>query len=279
MEAKNFFRPSPLKVFILLEMCALLIVSYQVKVDNRLNLLEKTGLFLFSPFQLFANRTSGFFFNRVEKRKSVEELKEEIKELRLRVRYQEKLEYDYREEKRENARLRKLLELEPKPEWHSVVAEITGKSSRYGDFVFLVNKGSLDGLREDLGVICSEGVVGVLWQVTPFSSKILTLRNQAAVVACMTNESSYLDAYSVGDGEAMGRLENVPNFEAVKIGEQVLTSGMDSLFPKGIPVGTVSRCKKSSQMFQEVDLYYKVNFSNLEEVIILIPRAKEGVEP
>jgi rod shape-determining protein MreC len=277
--ASRVFQSTPLKTFVILEFTALLIVSYQIQVSPEINFLEKVGLTIFAPFQSLADKIADTGFAIMEARKSVRELKDELRSLKEKAHLTDQLAYRLREEERKNRRLRKLLNLKAPPEWKMVAAEVIGKARKFGDSIFLINSGSWDGLHPDLGVICDQGVVGILRQVGPFSSKVLILPNPSAVIAVMTEQSSYLDAYSSGTGQHMGRLENIPNFEQVEIGEMVFTSGLDGLFPRGLPLGTISERTKTNQLFQKLSINFKVEFSRIEEVFILLPDEKHGDSP
>jgi len=273
------FRSTPLKTFVILEFIALLIVSYQVQVSPEISFLEKVGLTVFAPFQSLANKIADTGFSIMESRKSIRELKHELRSLKEKARLTDQLTYRLREEERKNQRLRKLLNLKAPPGWHMVTAEVIGKARKFGDSIFLINSGSWDGLRPDLGVICDQGVVGILRQVGPYSSKVLILTNPSAVIAVMTENSSYLDAYSSGTGQHAGRLENIPNFEQVEIGEMIFTSGLDGLFPRGLPLGTISEGTKTNQLFQKLSINFKVDFSRIEEVFILLPEETREDSP
>ena len=72
-----------------------------------------------------------------------------------------------------------------------------------------------------------------------------------------------------------GRLENFPNFKTIKPGDLILSSGLDRIFPKGAHIGRVIRGQPSSYMFQEVEIQFAVDFSKLEEVMVLAPICKE----
>jgi len=242
-----------------------------VRVDQHVSLLEKSVLTLFTPFQEFADQIADFITGKLDSRRETRNMKEELKRMREKVQSHDRIVFQLREQMRENARLRELLGLKPAPGWNMELAEVIGRSRRFGDDLLVINKGSRDGIKADLGVICDQGVVGVVWQVAPFSSKLMTLRNPSAVIAAMVEQTGYFDAYSVGTGTLSGKLENYPNFESIQAGQRVLTSGMDSLFPKGLAIGTVSSSSKTRQMFQKVDLVFKVDFSRLEEVMVLLP--------
>jgi len=266
-------------LFLSLQCIALLLVSYQVRVDGRLSLLEKAGITVFSPFQAISDKGADILFTLLQKRRSRAELESRNKMLEQQIINKELIEYQLNQTKRDNKRLRDLLDMKAPPDWELIHCDVTGRSEKYGDSIFLINKGSQDGLKVDMGVICSDGVVGITWEVAPFSSKVITVKSPGAIVAAMTEDSEYMDAYSSGQGLTSGTLENVPNFLNIQVGVKILTSGMDSLFPKGLPLGVVSEQQKTSQMFQQITINYLVDLSHVQEVSVLFPSAQSDGDP
>ncbi len=266
-------------VFLALECFTLLLISYQVRVNSKLTVLEKTGLVLFSPFQKIADTASDFALNLREKRKSLSDLRRENSYLKQKVSRLELLEYTLKEARRENRRLRKRLKMNQVPGWDYIHCDVIGRTRHYSDSVFIINKGSRDGLKNDQGVLCNDGVVGIVWETGLFSSKVITLNSPGAVVAVMIEDSQYMDAFSAGKGGIHGKLENIPNYEQITVGGRILTSGMDALFPKGIPVAVVSDQRKTSQMFQDISIRYLVDLARIQEVTVIQPSYPEEVAP
>ncbi len=264
-------RSTGLTTLLVLEFACFLFVSYQIQVEEHLSLLEKMALTVVGPFQHLSNETSSFIEQRTQRSKSLDQLAVENRQLTLKVSHLNRIESQLEEERLENERLRELLALPRPPGWRTVIASVIGRSNRGDDEVLFISRGSLSGVERDMGVLSPAGVVGVVWEVSPYYSKIMTVNNPATAIACMIQSSRYADAYLIGLGSNMGRLENVPNFATVSLGDKVVTSGLDGLFPKGEPIGSVLHVKPSSQMFLDIRVHLGVPFSTLEEVIVLMP--------
>lgn len=262
--------------FLVLQMVAFLIVSYQIQVDPKISLLEKMGLIVVGPIQGVSHSILNSMFGYSEDRRSLETLRDENEQLRERlIRYEQTMSALVEAED-QNTRLRALLQMPMRQDWQKVHAEIVGHSRRRNDAIIIINKGSLHGLRADLGVACPQGVVGVVWEVSPRYSKVMTINNPSSVIAAQVQESRYQDCFISGVDAAHGRLDNFPNFEKLDYNDLVQTSGLDRIFPKGLHIGRVVKAKPSTYMFQNIEVRFSTDFTKLEEVVVLIPETPRG---
>ena len=268
-----------------LEFVLLVIISYQVKVDERLTLLEKVGLMIFGPVQELNHQVVGTVSRTVDEKKSHDALVAENRELREALVSFNRLKTDYIESEMENDRFRRTLNLPQEEGWEYIHGEIIGKTHRRNDNMITINKGSSDGLRPDLGVIGPDGVVGVVWEVSGSYAKILPLNNPSAVAASIVQQSRYQESYVIGSSLRSSEsdqssneawLMNFPNFETIARGDLVLTSGLDFIFPKGIHIGRVQSAS-ISQDFQKVLLQLSTDFSRLELVTVVVPPCRDEV--
>lgn len=256
-----------------LELVVFLIVSYQIQVAPKVSLLEKMGLVVVGPIQDVSLNLFSSVSKVSEDRRTVDALRVENAQLRDRLLTFEQTQSALYEAEVENQRFRKLLDLPDREHWQKVHAEIVGRSRRRNDAIVIINKGSNQGLRSDLGVACPQGVVGVIWEVSPSYSKVMTMNNPSSVIAAQVQKSRYQDCFISGLDAAHGRLENFPNFENLAFNELVQTSGLDGIFPKGLHIGKVVKAEPSTYMFQNVDVRFSTDFNKLEEVTVLIPEA------
>ena len=103
-----------------------------------------------------------------------------------------------------------------------------------------IDKGAQDGIRPDLAVVTADGVVGKVLRTFAGSSQVLLINDPSSGVGAILDKSRL---QGVLKGSAAGEtiLEKVMADERVENGEKVLTSGGDQIFPKGMPIGTVTR--------------------------------------
>ncbi len=272
----NLIKKFPtLTTLLTLELLLLLFVAYQLQVSRKVDVLEKTTLTVFGPVQQLTHNMVGSLSNALRSKKTRDELDKENIQLRATLEGYEQLRTQLEEAELENARLSQLLELPPEPEWKAIPAQVVGRANRHNDFLITINRGSRAGIREDMGVICARGVVGVVWEVSGGYSKILTANNPGSVIAAMIQDSRYQESYVSGNDLLTGRLENFPNFETIHDGDLILTSGLDEVFPKGMHLGQVITAHSSSYLFQDVQVRFATDFSRLEEVVVLVRECPE----
>jgi rod shape-determining protein MreC len=149
----------------------------------------------------------------------------------------------------------------------TVAAQVIGSSGSEQSRTVYLDKGSNDGIKQGMPVISAEGVVGKIIQALPRSSQVLLISDQTSGVGTILEQSRL---QGVLKGKASGEivLDKVMAEEDVKVGERVLTSGGDQIFPKGLPVGTVGEVKHGGE-FLQVTVRPATPLSHLEEVLVI----------
>lgn len=271
MAGFQLFKKYPsLFTLLTLEFVLLVIISYQVQVSQGMSLLEKITLSIFAPVQELNQTIVGGVSEAFSENKTRAELEEENARLNQALAGLEQLHIQLEESQRENARLHEILELPNEPEWQFVAAEVIGRVNRRNDYMITINRGSRSGIKPDMGVYCPQGVVGIVWEVSYAYSKIMTINNPSSAIASILQDSRYAESYTTGFDLLTGRLKDFPNFEPIKPGDSVLTSGMDNIFPKGLHIGDIISATPD-QPFQRVNVAFATDFSRLEEVVVLVP--------
>ena len=149
----------------------------------------------------------------------------------------------------------------------TVAAQVIGSSGSEQSRTVYLDKGSNDGIKQGMPVISAEGIVGKVIQVLPRSSQVLLISDQTSGVGTILEQSRL---QGVLKGKASGEivLDKVMSEEDVKVGERVLTSGGDQIFPKGLPVGTVGEVKHGGE-FLQVTVTPATALNHLEEVLVI----------
>jgi rod shape-determining protein MreC len=169
-----------------------------------------------------------------------------------------------------NERLQKLLQLRSSLNAPALAASVIGEDGSPWFKTVVIDRGSVDALREGMPVIANDGVVGQLVKVADGSSRVLLLTDHASGIAALVQRSR---ARGVVKGTGGGRcsLEFALQEEDVKVGDTVVTSGIGGIFPKGLPIGEVTMVKKGEYgIFQTVEIRPRVNISKLEEVLVIL---------
>ena len=150
----------------------------------------------------------------------------------------------------------------------TVAAQVIGSSGSEQSRLVYIDKGSDDGIRNDMAVITSSGVVGKVSNVINGStSQVLLINDQNSGVGTILEQSRL---QGVLKGKASGQLvlDKIMAEEEVKPGDRVLTSGGDQIFPKGLPIGTVSDIHRGSE-FVQVTIKPAAALNHLEEVLVI----------
>jgi len=178
-----------------------------------------------------------------------------------------------------NSRLRNLLNFKKTITDRVLSAEIIGKDPSPWFKTVLIDKGENDGVETGMAVVVPKGIAGQVTDVSANYSKVLLIiDHNSAVDALVQNDR----ARGIIQGDAAGQclFKYVLRKHDIKIGDIVVSSGLDGVFPKGLAVGYVSAViKPKSGIFQDVTVSPYVDFEKLEEVLIVLNPKKQEFEP
>lgn len=180
---------------------------------------------------------------------------------------------ELRERAAEVERLERLLLISPPQGWLKVGARVIG--ARMGPAATLetvvIDKGAEDGLALNAPAMAPEGLVGRVIKLGRRTSLVLLAVDLNHSLAVMGQESR-VEGVLVGRGlnESM-RVEYVNVSTPMRLGETVITSGLDGVFPKGLPVAKVVRIGEGGALFQEIEARPLVNPERMEEFVLLKP--------
>jgi rod shape-determining protein MreC len=153
-----------------------------------------------------------------------------------------------------------------------IAAHVIGASPDSGSLMVNIDRGSRDGIRRDMGVITPDGVVGKIFAVYPDISQVLLLGDKESGVGALLTDTRTQGPVK-GTGEPLLSLDYISNDEKVAIGEAVLTSGQDRIFPKDLPVGNVVDFKADPRTpFMKIRVKPAAHLDRLEEVLVLQTR-------
>ncbi len=169
----------------------------------------------------------------------------------------------------ENQRLREILSLKEKENRYVATARIISKGIDRWSNILVISKGKRDGITKDMAVITPLGLVGKISMVNDYYASVLLITDinfSAAVRIQETRKEAILS----GTGTGRCILKYVPDEEAVKEGEVIITSGFDDLFPQELIIGYVSRVsKKGAGIFQQIEVAPSQDPTKLDEVMII----------
>ena len=135
----------------------------------------------------------------------------------------------------------------------------------------LIDKGRVDGIEPDMGVICDKGVVGKVLNVSKHYASVMSLLNTYSVISCRFVDNQYV-ANVVWDNQSyrFGVVRDIPSHLTINVGDTLVTSGFSNSFPADVMVGTIEGPEDNENgMFSTAKLKFSTNFSILRHVYIV----------
>lgn len=155
----------------------------------------------------------------------------------------------------------------------TLAARVIAGDAAPGAFTITINRGAADGVEPDMVVIGYEGVVGrVINRPTAHAAQIQLLIGHNAGVGAMTEQSGAVGPVRGGAGKPPLAMDYIDVLKDVRVGERVLTSGLDGIFPRGYVIGTVVRAVKGSGDYSDIAIEPAVDFSNIQVVLVILSR-------
>ena len=155
--------------------------------------------------------------------------------------------------------------------YHFVVAQIVNATTNHSLNLLTLNKGEKDGIRPEMGVICSSGVVGIVFLTSDHYSTVMPLINVKSKVSCQLKEHLSFGTMEWEFGSCeFGYMTGVPLHIKASVGEVVETNGHSDIFPSGIPLGTVERLGQSDDgLSQKLTVKLAVDYTAVRNVSVI----------
>jgi rod shape-determining protein MreC len=169
-----------------------------------------------------------------------------------------------------NTRLRNLIDFQKNISERVVAAEVIGKDPSAWFKTVIIDKGEADGLSRGLPVVISQGIVGQVIEVSNHYSKVMLMVDSNSAVDSLVQRTR---ARGVIKGESTDqcRLDYVLRKNDVRVGDTIVSSGLDGVYPKGLRIGFVARVvEHDADIFHEVIISPFVDFEKLEEVLVVL---------
>jgi len=167
-------------------------------------------------------------------------------------------------------RLQVLMNFQHRYITQTVAAQVIGGSASDASHVLTIDKGTKDGLIADQAVITPDGIVGKLRYVFSNTSQVLLINDSASGVGVVL-ETTRLRAIVRGSMAGQVQINNLTADSRIKLGEAVLTSGGDQVFPRGLKVGTIDSIDQDPehQPYTLIRIKPAANLFQLEEVLVI----------
>jgi rod shape-determining protein MreC len=256
-------------VFLLLLALLLVLFSPEIQKKTQVAFLEQPVVFVLGGVQnaiawVFDGLTAPWdrYLALVHVKDENRRLTEEVQRLRSeRTRLQEQA--------MAGVRLRELLEIRQGSPVPTIAAQVIGRDPSNWYRMAVLDKGEKDGIAANLGVISADGVVGRVIKTAPHFSRVLLITDRSSALAALVQRTRVAGILEGKEGGKLG-LQYIPLDAEIAPGDLVLTSGQEGIFPKGLPVGRITRVgRKDSPLFLDIEVEPTVHVSSLEEVLVL----------
>jgi rod shape-determining protein MreC len=246
-----------------------ILISAQVNSRSGVPVLEAVTFGLFAEVQRGSSSgVSGIraIWNRYGSLRNVElenvELKQRLESVQVELQQQRAL--------ADRARgLVRLLDLRDRSNLRTLAADIIASGASPDFRTLTIDKGTNQEVRTDMGVIAADGVVGRVVVPSARAAKVQLLIDRNAAAGALV-ERSRAQGVVKGGGNDRLELEFVSEAADVAVGDLVVTSGIEGIFPKGFTIGRVDLVEKSGPAYKRITVKPAVNFSSLEEVLVVL---------
>lgn len=153
----------------------------------------------------------------------------------------------------------------------TIPAKVVSSSLDKANNFITIDKGSLDGVKKDMGVICGTGVVGIVYLTSDHYSVIIPVLSQQSSISCAIKGRGYFGYLKwTGGSPASVYVDDIPRHAHFKLGEYVVTSGYSSVFPPGIFVGRIKHVYNSENgMSYRLKVDLSTDFTRLRDVCVI----------
>jgi rod shape-determining protein MreC len=231
--------------------------------------LQRALLEVSGPFQQGITKGIGFFEGIWHRYVYLVHLEEENRLLREIIEEMKRERIQLLEFQGENSRLRSLLGFKKDFQKPLLPAEVIGKDLSGWFQTVVIDRGTRDGIEEGMAVVSVQGVVGQIMESSKSFARVLLITDPNSAVAALVQRTRARGIVK-GNGRQMCRLEYLHRSDEVEPGDLILSSGLDGVYPKGVPIGTVLKAeKRDPELFQRVEILPSADFRRLEDVMVL----------
>jgi rod shape-determining protein MreC len=247
----------------------IILISAQVNTARGVPMLEAVTFGVFAEVQRGAGSViegakGGWegYFALQQVRQDNERLRAELGQLQVRLQEERAL-------AQQSRGLQNLLELRQRTELSTTGATVIAGAAAPDFRTVTVDKGTSDGLRPDQAVISPAGVVGRIIMPSARAAKVQLLIDRNASAGALV-ERSRAQGVVVGNGGDRLRMEYVSSTADVQVGDLVVTSGIEGIYPKGFVIGQIKSIEKGADTFSSIEIEPAVDYSSLEDVLVVL---------
>ncbi len=265
-------RPTLLFIVVLSLLFVLMSFSGQTRyVGETRTMFERAVMTIFSPVPRFVNWIGGtaqdMHYGYLDMRGAV---KENV-ELRRKVATLTTENLKLRQSGSDMRRLRSLLAYSEQFEFETSMAQVIMLDTAGRFKSVIIDRGSADGVAVNDIIANASGLIGRVVLTTQDLAKVQLVTDTNCAVGSLV-ERTRRQGVVRGTGGPIVQMFDIPSLADVQPGDRVLTAGIDGVYPKGIPIGTVTRSEPGQSLFKAVTVRPAVDFGTIEEVIVIHTR-------
>jgi len=156
-------------------------------------------------------------------------------------------------------------------EFKLIPAKVVSNEVSKKDNLITIDKGSIDGVQEDMGVVCGNGLVGIVYLVSPHYSVVIPVLNSKSNISCVIQGRDYFGyLHWTGGDSRKAYVDDVPRHAHFRLGDKVVTSGYSSVFPPGVMVGKILHAFNSPDgQSYRLQVELSTDFGKLRDVCVV----------
>lgn len=194
---------------------------------------------------------------------------EENDQLKKKLARAQEMKNEWVEARMANDRMRRLMDIGRGFSQELVYAEVIGRDPTAWFKTVIINKGYKDNVAVGMPVLVPEGIVGQIVDVSGGYAKVLLIVDQNSAVDALVQRTRARGLLK-GEFADQCRLEYVLRKEDIQVGDAIVSSGLDNVFPKGLPIGEIKDVAgETTEMFYTITIAPYVDFEKLEELLVL----------
>ena len=152
-----------------------------------------------------------------------------------------------------------------------LTAKVVNNSVNRRSNYLTLDRGSLQGVKPEMGVICPDGVVGIVKDVSEHYCSVISFLHKDSRISARIRKNGYIGSMVWGGtDDAHGQLTDIAKHVKLAPGDTIVTSSFSAIFPEGVMIGVIDRVNpETSDNFQDIDVKLSTPFASLSYVYIV----------
>lgn len=269
-------------LFLAAVLVQIILISWQVQTSTGTRVFQAASLAVFSQVQIGASRLFGSvryvwngYFDLRDTHEENQRLKEQLASLELRLQQQQAL-------SRRGAQLEQMLALREQTSLKTLTANVIALDATGMFWTVTIDRGSSHGVNSDMAVIAPQGVVGRVVDSPAYeAAKVQLLIDRNAGAGAVIERTGAGGVVVGNDNDPPLQMDFVANLADVKVGDKVVTSGLDGIYPPGFVIGQVEKVQDGQGLYKHIEIRPAVDFRALQTVLVVLdppekPKPGEG---